>query len=269
MAAHGHPANRSDGLAGPAIKFHTITPLMKSSPPTVLTEPPHAVPTDGGSSRGPTDGAPRRSTLRPLGVLTFCLGLFAFGLFCGGFLVFADRVAELSVPGPVEADGIVVLTGGADRVSGAVDLLARGKARRLLISGVHPDTSARQIGRVVDAGPNLFDCCVDLDRRAANTVGNAEETAKWARHNGFGSLIVVTSAYHMPRSLIELGSVLPGVDLVPYPVARPELDLRRWWVRRETVLLLLEEYLKYTAARTRIALDGVSGAHSVLASVAR
>ena len=43
---------------------------------------------------------------------------------------------------PARADGIVVLTGGASRVSDAIELLAGGYGKRLLISGVHPASAA-------------------------------------------------------------------------------------------------------------------------------
>lgn len=248
---------------------------MKPSSPTVLAAEPDAAPAvprrEGSRLRAVAPGAPgalerRLRRLASLAVLALSAALVGSGAFFGGFLAFADRVAAVRVPDPVVADGIVVLTGGADRIAAAVELLTRGSARRLLISGVHPDTSARQIGRVVDAGPTLFDCCVDLDRRAANTVGNAAETAKWARQNDFAALIVVTSAYHMPRSMAELGSVMPEVRLIPYPVARPGLELDRWWENGETVSLLLEEYVKYMATCVRISLAGADG-QSALASI--
>lgn len=206
---------------------------------------------------------------RHAAVLLACAVLFGAGIAAGGFLAFADTVARLAAPSPIDADGIVVLTGGAERIAGAVDLLARGHARRLLISGVHPETSARQIGRVVDAGPNLFDCCVDLDHRAANTIGNAEEAAKWTRRNGFRSVIVVTSAYHMPRSMAELSFAMPDVALKPYPVAPERLALTRWYGNRETLALLLEEYLKYMATRARLALATVDGSAATLAALGR
>lgn len=242
----------------------TIAPAGDRGADTVRTDRV-ALPHDGSP---PSAFARRMRRLRALAVMASALGLTSAGLFFGGFLVFADGIARGRAPDGIVADGIVVLTGGADRIAGAVDLLTRGSARRLLISGVHPDTSARQIGRLVDAGPSLFDCCVDLDRRAANTIGNAAEAAKWARQNGFGSVIVVTSAYHMPRSMAELRSAMPEMTLIPYPVARSELDLDRWYTSGETVSLLLEEYMKYMATRARLALTD-DGGSSILASLAQ
>jgi len=208
----------------------------------------------------PMEGAGEHThARRGIGVVLAALILIGGGFFAGGFFRFVDTVTGYRTPSPLAADGIVVLTGGSERITGAVELMAAGKARRLLISGVHPDTTATRLGRMVEAEPDLMACCVDLDRRAANTIGNALETAKWVRRNGFMSLIVVTSAYHMPRSMLELGHAMPDIRLIPYPVTRPGLTVASWQDDRATVLLLLQEYLKYTATRLRLSLGGIDG----------
>ncbi|ODN72652.1 YdcF family protein [Methylobrevis pamukkalensis] len=196
----------------------------------------------------------RRRGLRVTLFALLCLALAGGALAVDGFLEFADRVSSMSASPAARADGIVVLTGGSERVKAGVDLLLAGHGRRLLISGVHPDTRAAQIGRITNVSPDIFTCCVDLDRVAANTIGNAAETAKWAGSNGFRSLLVVTSAYHMPRSLMELGDAMPGVRLVPYPVAPAINDLGAWYREADTLQLLVLEYVKYTASRIRLAL---------------
>lgn len=191
--------------------------------------------------------------LRHLRRLLLAVALAA-ACFGAGFVWFAEMVAGERGIGDETADGIVVLTGGRDRIQLAVDLLEQGRARRLLISGVHPNTTAADITRATEARPDVFACCVDLGHRAETTVGNAMETEGWARQHGFRSLIVVTSAYHMPRSLMELQHSLPDVRLAPFPVRRAELELDRWYARPETVKLLMAEYLKYILARVRLGL---------------
>ena len=74
------------------------------------------------------------------------------------------------------ADGIVVLTGAASRIPDAIELLAAERGKRLLISGVHRATSAREIARLTPLYSKYFTCCIDLDRSALNTFGNAFET---------------------------------------------------------------------------------------------
>jgi uncharacterized SAM-binding protein YcdF (DUF218 family) len=91
----------------------------------------------------------------------------------------------------------------------------------------------------------LFECCVDVGYAAHDTTGNAYETKDWARGWRFAKLIIVTSSYHMPRSLTELGRAMPGVTLVPYPVVSQSFRNERWWMHAGTARLLLSEYLKF------------------------
>lgn len=180
------------------------------------------------------------------------LGLVTAGsvlVFVLGFVAFAVSVSLSEVPADPHADAIVALTGGRDRVAEAVDLLIEGRGRRLLISGVHPQTRAVDIAKLTEADRGVFSCCVDLGRTALSTSGNASEAAEWVKEHGFSSLIVVTSAYHMPRSLIELDRALPAVRIVPYAVNRPDLNLDTWYRHPATAKLLFGEYLKYIVAR--------------------
>ncbi len=189
-------------------------------------------------------------------------GLRAFGMLIllgmaalfGGFLAFVHGVARTEQKPAQKADGIVVLTGSALRISDALDLLASGHGRRLLITGVNPATRAAEISRLMPARGQLFACCVDIDRAALNTIGNAVETRRWTGERGFKSLIVVTSNFHMPRSLLEIAHHAPGVSLVPFPVVSDRVRIDEWWSSPATARLLVFEYLKYIVAlaRTRI-----------------
>ena len=150
------------------------------------------------------------------------------------------------------ADGIVVLTGGQDRIPEAVELLSAARGKRLLISGVNAAVSAETLARQLPRAAALFQCCVDLDHRALNTAGNAEEAANWASRNSHRSLIVVTSGYHMPRAMIEFRRALPAADLRPHAVTVPQSgpDAAQAFARFR---LLATEYSKllFAFARSR------------------
>lgn len=205
------------------------------------------------------DGQGGRTRKRALFRIGLGLGVVAVaGLaFLVSFLIFAQHVSTIRPTQEVTADGIVVLTGGRARISGALELLEGQKARRLLISGVHPSTTARQIARTTESRQALFSCCVDLDRRAQDTIGNATESGKWAHKHGFTSLIVVTSAYHMPRSILELRAAMPHMTFIPYPVIGADLHLKRWYLNPGTTRLLLREYVKYIVAWLRLTVEPV------------
>lgn len=163
-----------------------------------------------------------------------------------GFALFVRAGLTLDPERHAGADGIVVLTGGEGRVTTAVELLAEDRGRRLLISGVNPLVGEDAVRLAAGATPGLFACCIDIGREAANTIGNAEEAAEWARSNGFERLIIVTSDYHMPRALLELQAAMPGVELVAWPVEGPPpwrdiRTARRWAL----------EFFKYGAVYAR------------------
>jgi uncharacterized SAM-binding protein YcdF (DUF218 family) len=180
-------------------------------------------------------------------------GLVALLIFTAGLLAFADRIArETPAPGPSPADGIVTLTGGSGlRLRTGVDLLEAGMGGRLLVSGVNHAVSRNQIWGMTGAAKPLFDCCVDLDFTAADTIGNAREAARWARAMGYQSLILVTADYHMPRAALELRARLPEARIAAYPVATPDLDARHWQDSSVGARRMVSEYLKYLIALGR------------------
>ena len=184
--------------------------------------------------------------------LIFDACLFALVLLIIGFIVFANSVdREHSVP-QRSADGIAVLTGGVARIDEAMKLLAEGKAKRVLITGVNRTTTTEELKELASQGDQYFTCCVDIDKEARNTIDNATETSEWVALHHYGSIIVVTSNYHMPRALAELARVMPGVTLIPYSVVDNNVHLERWWTYPGTTRLLLSEYLKYLPALTRL-----------------
>jgi len=181
-------------------------------------------------------------------------------VFAVGFLWFVGSVPteEVSIDRP--ADGIVVLTGGASRIADAIELLAAGRGKRLLISGVHPTTSSSELARLSPAYGRWMTCCVDLGHAAVNTTGNAIETRQWVTDRGFRSVIVVTSNYHMPRTMAELRRRMPDVALVPFPVVTDKMRSEAWWSSAPTAKLLFSEYLKYIVAQVRFRLGASQAA---------
>lgn len=182
--------------------------------------------------------------------------LFALGFFIGavGFVGFLSQLRSGELKPSANADGIVVLTGGSSRVADAIELLANGYGKRLLISGVHPTNGVSDLARSLPDSEKLLTCCVDLDRSAVNTRSNAVETRRWAHERGFRSLIVVTSNYHMPRAIVELSHEMPDIELIPFSVIGDKWRDEPWWFSAPTLRLLLSEYAKYLAAELRVRL---------------
>jgi len=178
-----------------------------------------------------------------------------------GLFAFADRVRSLTpAPEPARADGIVALTGpSAERVNAAVRLLEQDKGERVLISGVNREVRRQELRELTPGSNRLFNCCVDLGFEAEDTGGNAQEIAAWAASKNYTSLIVVTSDYHMPRSLLEIRSAAPELTLTPYAVSTPSLDNSRWWRAAVTARRMTLEYMKYLAVLGREAVHKIVG----------
>ncbi len=177
-----------------------------------------------------------------LAALAATLVVIAFGF---DFTVFALDARRQALP-PERADGIVALTGGADRIETALHLLMEGRAPALLISGVGRGGDLADITRRLGVDPAAIADRVTIGRAATDTLGNAAETADWARRTGATSLIVVTAGYHMQRAVAEITRDLPGVVLYPVPVQPPAL---RGLIDLGTIRLLASEYEKLLAVR--------------------
>lgn len=191
-------------------------------------------------------GSARRTVL----ALTLAGGASA-ALFCGGFALFVGSLQFDERPPVVSTDGIVALTGGAQRIEDAIDLLAKGYGRRLLISGVNQRTGRDEIERLSPGQRAIVQCCVDLGYDARDTVGNAAEIRRWTIGHGFRSLIVVTSNYHLPRALTELDHALPDVRKVPYAVVRDGSAAEGWHTSPTRARLFMSEYVKLIAVWVR------------------
>jgi uncharacterized SAM-binding protein YcdF (DUF218 family) len=192
---------------------------------------------------------------RWIGFLTMTVVIAGGIVLTGGFFWFAPQIQGEEVSNQRKADGIVALTGAASRIPDAIELLAAERGRRLLITGVHRATSASEIARLTPLYSKFFTCCIDLDRSALNTFGNALEAKRWAREHSFNSLIVVTSNWHMPRAMAEIQHQLPDVALIAYPVISEKVKTEPWWENIGTARFLVAEYLKYLFALTRMRLD--------------
>ena len=172
-------------------------------------------------------------------------------VFALGFAAFAVTMQRFESAAPVQGDAVVVLTGGELRVREGFRLFSGGAGRRLLISGVNRATSKDDLRRLSGVQSILFDCCVDVGYLALDTAGNAAETHAWLRTWGFRRLVVVTSNYHMARSLMELGRALPQVDLVPHAVVSRHYQGDEWWKHPSAIKRVLTEYVKFLPAAAR------------------
>lgn len=167
-----------------------------------------------------------------------------------GLVLYSQDVNALQNAGlnpNLKADGIVVLTGGTERVPAGLDLLQSGFAPRLLISGVDPRAGAETLIQDHPAKSKM-ECCITLGVFAEDTHGNAKEAAGWVKKYAMKSLIVITSNYHMRRALLEFHQALPKTTIDYYAVNPPQAHIGEWWQYPGTASLMMEEYNKLLLA---------------------
>lgn len=130
-------------------------------------------------------------------LLAWLLGLMAFA-------VILPRPA-----GDQRTDAVVVLTGGAGRVDRGIRVLREGWARQLFVSGVDREVKPHEFAAQYKVRSALMACCVTLGFEATDTRSNASEMAAWIVSQHIRSVRVVTSDWHMRRSVMELRRAAP------------------------------------------------------------
>lgn len=154
-------------------------------------------------------------------------------LFIAWILGWFWYAASIAMIKPVETikntDAIIVVTGGNGRINAGLDLLDDGKAPQLFISGVN---IAAQKSDIYDSWVRPQSkrklgnkpCCVYLGYEALDTNQNAIEVRDWIDKNNIKTIRLVTSTYHMPRTLHLMKVNLPNIKIMPYPVFTDDFE---------------------------------------------
>jgi uncharacterized SAM-binding protein YcdF (DUF218 family) len=201
---------------------------------------------------------------------TITIGAAIAAIVVLGFFIFAGVATQRTQMATPNADAIVVLTGAEFRIVEGARLLQEQRGKRLLISGVHPRVTRGDLLRITRLPTATLDCCVDVDTKALDTRGNARETKAWIDKQGYASIILVTSNFHMPRSITEFALAMPHVEVIPHPVVPRDFPSQSWWLHVGTARTLLAEYLKFLPTALRLATERTIGSwHSSAIAVTR
>jgi uncharacterized SAM-binding protein YcdF (DUF218 family) len=176
-------------------------------------------------------------------------GVMLIILWAAGFACFIHYVGSLVQPDDkIKTDAIVVLTGGANRINTGLDMLDKGLAGKLLISGVGPNVTQEALVSLWRSDVKTAPCCITLGRLAHNTAQNAAEARQWAEKENVHSLRLVTAAYHMPRAWLEFHAAMPSAEIVLSPSA----PAKEGYERENFSLLAFTEYNKTLATWLRL-----------------
>lgn len=190
----------------------------------------------------------------PNSIQTALLGLLVvLGLALASFqkfvLTLPNDDTKLSAP----IDGLVVATGGQLRIQKGVELLAGGKADRMLISGVGKGITKELLKEnlaISNRQARFFDCCVEIEFTATDTNGNAQATFEWMQKHALDDILLVSANYHLPRAELIFKQYLPENSVYFQAVNPPDLKLSAWYSNWQTTRLLLKEYLKYVYVKS-------------------
>lgn len=177
--------------------------------------------------------------MKKLVLISFFLVVAAW---LGGLCLFAYKINHYPTDEKTHTQAIVVLTGGRNRISEAVKLMNEGLADKLFISGVEKNTSLKDISNLQDTP--LPEKNVSLEKKSTNTVENAIETKAWLEKNNISSIRLVTSNYHLPRSIQEFQYQNEKLNIIPHPVFSEHVA-KEWWTRTRSFCLIASEYNKF------------------------
>lgn len=124
---------------------------------------------------------------------------------------------------PGVTDAIVVLTGGRGRVEEGFRMLVKGEGRLLVLLGVSPSVTPQDLfgNRLRGIDPQR----IILEKGSRTTIENALFGRRVLQEQGVGSIRLITSRYHMVRSLLLFERLLPpGIRIIPHPVENRQMS---------------------------------------------
>jgi len=173
------------------------------------------------------------------------------------FIDFVDGIKTYEDDGR-QADVIVALAGGTGRLEAGIKLLASGRARFLIMAGIDRDATLDNIFFGQDISARVDPSKIIVEKFSKTTYGNAVEVKKIIEAKGFGSIILITSIYHMKRAYYTFNRVLPDyVHIYSYPISSPNFDEANWWKDGTSIWILSLEFLKFYWYRFLFAVHGL------------
>lgn len=146
-----------------------------------------------------------------------------------GFGCFVQQISKDQTSLTQKSDAIIVLTGAKGRIDVGLHLLQQKQADHLFISGVGYKVELEDLSKYLTSFPasqvkNIKNS-ITLGHFANTTEENAIESSVWVKQNNFNKIILVTSNYHMPRSLYLFKKYMPEVTIIPYSFTK-EMNIK-------------------------------------------
>jgi len=196
-------------------------------------------------------------TFKKIFFITFLLFLIAY--FFIELNSFKERILTLQKDPINLSSKVVILTGGTNRIKEGFEVIYKLDKKSItnlnvLVSGTGKGFSKLSLQEKLNPGFDLrlIECCVELDSVSQNTYSNAIETSKWVSKNNIEEILLITSNYHIPRSILEFQNKMPNLKILYYPIIPKKHQINKWLKSFETFSLIFIEYCKYIIANVRI-----------------
>ncbi len=196
-------------------------------------------------------------TFKKIFFTTFLLFLIAY--FFIELNSFKERILTLQKDPINLSSKVVILTGGTNRIKEGFEVIYKLDKKSItnlnvLVSGTGKGFSKLSLQEKLNPGFDLrlIECCVELDSVSQNTYSNAIETSKWVSKNNIEEILLITSNYHIPRSILEFQNKMPNLKILYYPIIPKKHQINKWLKSFETFSLIFIEYSKYIIAYVRI-----------------
>ena len=196
-------------------------------------------------------------TFKKIFFITFLLFLIAY--FFIELNSFKERILTLQKDPINLSSKVVILTGGTNRIKEGFEVIYKLDKKsitnlKVLVSGTGKGFSKLSLQEKLNPGFDLrlIECCVELDSVSQNTYSNAIETSKWVSKNNIEEILLITSNYHIPRSILEFQNKMPNLKILYYPIIPKKHQINKWLKSFETFSLIFIEYCKYIIANVRI-----------------
>ena len=157
-------------------------------------------------------------------------------IFMGYFFYFIPAINK-TYEFPKKVQGIAVLTGGKGRIEKALSIFNNYPESKLIISGVHKKVSLDNI--ISKSSYNKSS--IFIDKASESTLQNAIEIVRWANENSLEHVLIITSYYHMPRSMLLLNYFGKDINFYPIPVSQKLTNNNKI----KGNIFLFEEYFKF------------------------
>lgn len=181
--------------------------------------------------------------------------LFALMVWAIGSYLAPDALARCrsdiptSKDGCTAADAVVAVSGGdtTARAAEAIRLYQKGWGKYLVFSGAAadktgPSNAAVMKQQAIDAGVDAN--AILTEETSETTNENAAETVSLFKRYSIRSAILVTSAYHQRRALLEFDRRALGVDVRPHPVPADKQWNGWWWLSPSGWMLAIPELVR-------------------------